>query len=546
MSQPAVNRPAPPQPVRYPQQQQHVDSQMRSAPGQQVARAPPTSTTGTVAASSPSPSQALQPLSAQHISIAVRYIQSNDTDLVNQGLNALMQASMDAESGPLSQARAALHLEKFPSLLTALGSLLDTVNPFTRILFAFDQTAARLDGAKFTLSTEENKSQLYWNEENPLDNDNALQAMARALDSNSVLIAALTILRNMSFEMSNMQQIANSAPIVQHLVALLMVAASPSSTAPPVPNTHVSRLRNSSLTQASSYAVDTLYHIARYIDITGRRRLAITSEDCWLRDTFEYTGTDRDALKVQLSEQMSSVSIARYVSATSRIYPALLRCMSRTFERDIVRRCLGIFTKLSSVPENAVVVCKCCPDKDLAFLVQLLCVSTTTCEAISTQQSGDAHRFSKVPACAGEFSEFCDMEIRDLTLDALRTLCMHTDASLAPQSGSLPVEAVNEVPESLKERIASQPSCLRYLANIITSTKTQKSEGFHRSLALLSLLALDSKNHQKFMSIQTDLHLAALSDDAVSEHIMQPAMRSILQEHMYAIADTAVMDPEIA
>jgi hypothetical protein len=93
--------------------------------------------------------------------------------------------------------------------------------------------------------------------------------------------------------MSNVQMIAYSAPIMQHLVALLLIALCPSAVAPPVAVPYVSRTRIPSLTQASSYCLDTLYHIAKYVDITGALRAGYITEDCWLRDTLGQNGLDR-------------------------------------------------------------------------------------------------------------------------------------------------------------------------------------------------------------------------------------------------------------
>jgi hypothetical protein len=93
--------------------------------------------------------------------------------------------------------------------------------------------------------------------------------------------------------MANVQMIAYSAPIMQHLVALLLIASSPTAIALPVAVPYVYRSRNPSLTQASSYSLDTLYHIAKYIDITGTARIGGIAEDCWQRDTMNHNGSDR-------------------------------------------------------------------------------------------------------------------------------------------------------------------------------------------------------------------------------------------------------------
>lgn len=93
--------------------------------------------------------------------------------------------------------------------------------------------------------------------------------------------------------MANVQMIAYSAPIMQHLVALLMIASSPTTISLPVAVPYVYRSRNPALTQASSYSLDTLYHIAKHIDITGSARFGGVAEDCWLRDTLTHNGPER-------------------------------------------------------------------------------------------------------------------------------------------------------------------------------------------------------------------------------------------------------------
>ena len=243
-----------------------------------------------------------------------------------------------------------------------------------------------------------------------------------------------------------------------------------------------------------------------------------------------------------LTEQMSAVSTGKYVAATSFLFPALLRCITESYERDITRRCLGIFTKLAAVPSNTHIFAQKCPDSTLSLLVQLLCTNITSTESIRVYYppAADSNQFEahstmvsglpsvlldRLPAASGDFNEFSDIEIRDMVLDALRSLCSHADLntssagvpispSLSTFHSEIPLSAENI---SLKERIAAQPLCLKLLIQILSSSVGRsKSEGFHRAVSLLSLLSMNPKNYQKFLSVQKNLCLIAMSDEAVA------------------------------
>lgn len=320
-----------------------------------------------------------------------------------------------------------------------------------------------------------------------------------------------------------MQIMSCSASIVQHLVALIMVAACPAATAPPVVYAHMSRIRNSSLMQATSYAIDAMYHIGRYVDVTGKKRLSACSEDPWLKNSLHFDGLERESLKLFLSEHMSAQSTERYITATSHLLPALLRCITKSPERDIVRRCLGVLCKVASVEENASTIAMFCPDEYLSALVGLLCTSVTTAEVLSSVPVGDslagpdpavASKWDKLPACAGDFNDFADVEIRDMTLEALRALCSFPDSGASAATWTNPTES----PEvSMKTRLASTPGCLRILSNIVTTASNGvKTDGFSRAVALLSYLAENMKNYSRMMLMESDLCIRALSDEDVA------------------------------
>jgi hypothetical protein len=349
-----------------------------------------------------------------------------------------------------------------------------------------------------------------------------------------------------------MQIMSCSAPIVEHLVALVMVAACPTATAPPVVYAHMSRLRNSSLMQATSYAIDTMYHIGRYVDVTGKKRLSACTEDPWLKNSLHYDGLERETLKLFMSDHMSAQSMERYIRSTSHLLPSLLKCITRSPERDIVRRCLGVLCKLASVQENAITVAKFCSDDHISGLVGLLCTSVTTVEALSSVPVGDSLSgpdpsvSSKLPACAGNFNDFADVEIRDMTLEALRSLCSFPDTSVSTATWMYPAEST-EV--SMKARLASSPGCLRILSNIVTTgSKGSKTEGFVRAVSLLAHLAENAKNYTRLMLMEPDLCTKAFSDEAVAGALFLELLcvASLLLINVFiveAIAVTALKGP---
>ena len=106
---------------------------------------PPSTASTSTAQSSQGQGALTSCLSPAQIHAAIRNIQSSDINKVHGGLNYLMQATMEADN-PL-QARNIVYIEKFPTLLTALGDLLDAANPFTKLLFTFTESASDKDCA---------------------------------------------------------------------------------------------------------------------------------------------------------------------------------------------------------------------------------------------------------------------------------------------------------------------------------------------------------------------------------------------------------------
>lgn len=138
-------------------------------------------------------------ISGPKVAEAIRHIRSADINEVHTGLNYLMQATMEADN-PLN-AKNTLYVEKYPSLLAALGDLLDAANPFTKVLFTFDDDGDDDDGdaedtgntsnggsvdskrknkkLSHTLLTSSEEENMLWRDKNPLDSDKVLRVCCR-------------------------------------------------------------------------------------------------------------------------------------------------------------------------------------------------------------------------------------------------------------------------------------------------------------------------------------------------------------------------------
>lgn len=111
-------------------------------------------------------------VSSGHINTAIKSLLSSDQNSIKQGLNYLMQLSLEGDN-----TRNILFVEKYPTLITALGTLLDAINPFTKLLFTL--TSRDLLDPAFNISqyllSGNDRADIFWNQTNPLDHDNVLQ-----------------------------------------------------------------------------------------------------------------------------------------------------------------------------------------------------------------------------------------------------------------------------------------------------------------------------------------------------------------------------------
>jgi len=182
------------------------------------------------------------------ITSAIMLIDSNDPADVISGLNSLLKRSY--ESIELRQ----VHLETFPQLIVSIGCLLDTVNPLCPLIFSADSTD--IDNGHIF----DDQLSAWSNSEVSSAVKSEIQALAYNLDSNSFLLSILNILRNLSFDVQNETILAASAPVMQQLVGLVLVAVECGS-------------GYYQQSQACALALETLCNIASRIDLTAKKRL---------------------------------------------------------------------------------------------------------------------------------------------------------------------------------------------------------------------------------------------------------------------------------
>ena len=150
-----------------------------------------------------------------------------------------------------------------------------------------------------------------------------------------------------------------------------------------------------------------------------------------------------------------------------------------------------------------------CPDDDLAYLVNLLCVNVTSVECLGSIRQPKMHLFPKFgpkqiehKADAGltiDFNDFCDISFRGAVLETLYSLCIPFSTTL-------------------KERIASQPRCIEIIAGIaLRCCNKPKSDRYTKeAAALLTSLASEPKNRDRIMPVVSALSRAAMEDDAIA------------------------------
>lgn len=231
---------------------------------------------------------------------------------------------------------------------------------------------------------------------------------------------------------------------------------------------------------------------------------------CFILFTLNIALLNRELLQLATSHAFSANSKDAYTQATAHLFPVILRWL-RTADRGVVLRAVKVIRKLASVPENVLSMDMMFPDEDLAFLVQLLCVSETAVESlrnvrnikgqiITHMRAAPYKAPSKLNASiTDDFNDFSDIHLRDAVLETLLAIC-------TPLSSTL------------KVRIGAQPRCIHLITRIaLRSSNKPKSDTFSKdAIALLSLLSTEPKNKSKILAVFPSLTKAALSDEAIA------------------------------
>lgn len=183
----------------------------------------------------------------------------------------------------------------------------------------------------------------------------------------------------------NEQIIAASAPVIRHLVAIVVLAAELN-----VPF------------QAMYLSLDILINVASKIDLSGKRRLHgyYFPEDLMSENNDEI---QRNLQLLRASSHMNSTSYYDYVAAVSSLMSVLTLVVSGNalVNRTIAMRSLELITRIALNPDNTVYLSNS-PDLFVYSLIEILCCSKTNLEPwvpdIFTLH-GDAEGRRRPPAC---------------------------------------------------------------------------------------------------------------------------------------------------
>ena len=173
--------------------------------------------------------------------------------------------------------------------------------------------------------------------------------------------------------------------------------------------------------EASLISYDILLNISSRLDLNGAKKL---SQSSWLEDCL----TEAKGLP-QLRPRSASISLKNDVSTlpiTRTLFSYIYASLKQSLDREQIKRGLELLTKLISV-ENGDLFTSA-PDEFLSLLVDHLCTNVSSAEPLSLGDSKylatTAKTSIKMPACVSAFfTEVCDSEIRDLSLEAIAVLC---------------------------------------------------------------------------------------------------------------------------
>lgn len=176
--------------------------------------------------------------------------------------------------------------------------------------------------------------------------------------------------------------------------------------------------------EATNITFEILVNISSRIDLNGSKKM---SQSLWLEDCL---GDMKSFPQLRPRSSSTVSSKNEYLPITRTLLSYIFASLRQSVDREQIKRGLEFLTKLA-IAEN-VDLFATAPDSFLCLLVEHLCVNVSSSEPLglsdakhSTTGSNSFFKSNtKIPACVSAFfMEVCDTEIRDLSLEAIWTLC---------------------------------------------------------------------------------------------------------------------------
>lgn len=276
--------------------------------------------------------------------------------------------------------------------------------------------------------------------------------------------------------------IANSLPILSHLVYMLL--SSPN-------NDHA-------MPECVSYSLDILSNVGRSLDMTGKRRRGL--KEAWLCSVLE--GDEAEQIRARCSRHYSLESTFLYCTASYLIFPRLFAFL-RSNDREYILKALDCIGRLCHLQEN-VDLLNDCPESYPRLIVELLSVSTSCVEPAQVvtgrAEYDNALNFSSRPqALVAPMVELSDVAVRDMAVTALYWL-----VGLSLQWR----RAVAAVPRSVE--------LLRRIAVVVPRTESSA-----RAVQVLIALSMDPANRADFLRCQPAMVASACCDEFIAGTYMQ-------------------------
>eukprot|EP01038_Epipyxis_sp_PR26KG_P016280 gene16280-22177_t len=453
------------------------------------------------------------------IGYSIAQINSNNPIHVIDGLNFILQRSSESTTGNV------LYIENYIQLPIALGNLLNTINPLGNILFT-DVSSDR-SYSHFLLDKLVHPQ---WSPELLSNGNKKIQILAIYLDENEMLLTTLCIIRNLSFEPTNEQILAQSSVILRHVVSILMASIETYS----VTNT------------VTQLAFDIIINLGSKIDTTGRKRInqynsfleyiTLNQNKINKKSTYNHMNLQNQSI-LKLSDHFSATSSYEYLQVTNSLLSIILCFLNKQNQSRIPRvaviRTLEFLSRFALCNENNTCFSNC-PTSLLESLVDLLCVNYTIADPLTPPFGNNKNKHPISILTQSYFgSELSDFEIRDLSLEAIHSMCL-LSSNLILRFGNIPnaVEILLKIGKIASNSALSGSSILMndlpQLNSTVTNTTTTnnnnnnliyniKTEGNHRAIQILGLMFSQSALVNKYFQISSDLYIAASCDPDIAD-----------------------------